>query len=95
MNLLNNAIEENEKIELTGRRGIWINMKEKDHGAVWLQVRNHIRHTEKKKQEEYGIGREILERNLLDQNGANCDSHAIFCVKIWKCYWEKEKDFGI
>lgn len=76
MNLLDNAIEENEKIELTDQRGIWMEMKETKQGEVWIKVKNNIRlgkkidfHTEKKKKEEHGIGRGIIEYLIKQYHG--------------------------
>ena len=42
VNLLDNAIEENERIESEEQRGIWLDMKEKEQGEVWLQIKNKL-----------------------------------------------------
>lgn len=76
MNLLDNAIEENEKIEDRNLRGIWIEMKENEWEEVHLQVKNRIRsgrkidfQTEKKKKEDHGIGRRIIEYLVKQYQG--------------------------
>ena len=76
MNLLDNAIEENEKIETEEQRGIWMDMKEKEQGEIWMQVKNKIRpgkkidfQTEKKKKEEHGIGRGIMKYLVTQYQG--------------------------
>ena len=93
MNLLDNAVEENEKIESTDQRGIWMEMKETKQGEVWIQVKNKIRpgkkidfHTEKKKKEEHGIGRGIIEYLVKQYQGeANVSidqETSVFCEII-------------
>lgn len=76
MNLLDNAIEENEKIEVAEQRGIWVEMKENEQKQIQIQVKNKIRsgkkidfQTEKKKKEEHGIGRGIVEYLVKQYQG--------------------------
>ena len=67
VNLLDNAIEENEKIEAEEQRGVWLDMKEKEQGEVWLQIKKINFQTEKKG--EHGIGRGIIEYLVKQYQG--------------------------
>ena len=74
VNLLDNAIEENEKIESEEQRGIWLDMKQKEQGEVWLQIKNQIRPDKKinfqtEKKGEHGIGRGIIEYLVKQYQG--------------------------
>ena len=74
VNLLDNAIEENEKIEAEEQRGIWLDMKEEEQGEVWLQIKNKIRPDKKinfqtEKKGEHGIGRGIIEYLVKQYQG--------------------------
>ena len=74
VNLLDNAIEENEKIEAEEQRGIWLDMKQKEQGEVWLQIKNKIRPDKKinfqtEKKGEHGIGRGIIEYLIKQYQG--------------------------
>ena len=91
VNLLDNAIEENEKIESEEQRGIWLDMKEKEQGEVWLQIKNKIRPDKKinfqtEKKGEHGIGRGIIEYLVKQYQGeekASIDQEtSVFCETI-------------
>ena len=90
VNLLDNAIEENEKIE-EEQRGIWLDMKEKEQGEVWLQIKNKIRLDKKidfqtEKKGEHGIGRGIIEylvKQYQGEENVRIDQEtAVFCETI-------------
>ena len=90
VNLLDNAIEENEKIE-EEQRGIWLDMKEKEQGEVWLQIKNKIRPDKKlnfqtEKKGEHGIGRGIIEylvKQYQGEENVRIDQEtAVFCETI-------------
>ena len=90
VNLLDNAIEENEKIE-EEQRGIWLDMKEKEQGEVWLQIKNKIRPDKKinfqtEKKGEHGIGRgsiEYLVKQYQGEENVRIDQEtAVFCETI-------------
>ena len=91
VNLLDNAIEENEKIEAEEQRGIWLDMKEEEQGEVWLQIKNKIRPDKKinfqtEKKGEHGIGRGIIEYLVKQYQGeekASIDQEtSVFCETI-------------
>ena len=90
VNLLDNAIEENEKIEAEEQRGIWLDMKEAQ-GEVLLQIKNKIRPGKKidfqtEKKGEHGIGRGIIEylvKQYQGEENVSIDSEtAVFCETI-------------
>lgn len=91
VNLLDNAIEENEKIEAEEQRGIWLDMKENEQGEVWLQIKNKIRPDKKinfktEKKGEHGIGRGIIEYLVKQYQGEEkvniVQERAVFCETI-------------
>lgn len=91
VNLLDNAIEENEKIESEGQRGIWVTMKETEQGEVWLQIKNKIRPGKKidfqtEKKGEHGIGRGIIaylvEQYQGEVNVSIDQEMSVFCETI-------------
>lgn len=90
VNLLDNAIEENEKIEAEEQRGIWLDMKEEQR-EVLLQVKNKIRSGRKidfqtEKKGEHGIGRGIIAYLVKQYQGeekVNIDPEtSIFCETV-------------
>ena len=91
VNLLDNAIEENEKIEAQEQRGIWLDMKEKDQEEVWLQIKNKIRPDKKidfqtEKKGEHGIGRGIIAYLVKQYRGkekVSIDQEtSVFCTTV-------------
>lgn len=100
VNLLDNAIEENEKIEAEEQRGIWLDMKE-EQGEVWLQIKNKIRPDKKinfqtEKQGEHGIGRGIIEYLVKQYQGeekVSIDQEtSVFCETILlKCRIQEDE----
>ena len=101
VNLLDNAIEENEKIEAEEQRGIWLDMKEKEQGEVWLQIKNKIRPDKKinfqtEKKGEHGIGRGIIEYLIKQYQGeekVSIDQEtSVFCETILlKCRIQEDE----
>ena len=101
VNLLDNAIEENEKIEAEEQRGIWLDMKQKEQGEVWLQIKNKIRPDKKinfqtEKQGEHGIGRGIIEYLVKQYQGeekVSIDQEtSVFCETILlKCRIQEDE----
>lgn len=101
VNLLDNAIEENEKIEAEEQRGIWLDMKEEEQGEVWLQIKNKIRPDKKinfqtEKQGEHGIGRGIIEYLVKQYQGGEKVSidqeTSVFCETILlKCRIQEDE----
>ena len=101
VNLLDNAIEENEKIESEEQRGIWLDMKEKEQGEVWLQIKNKIRPDKKinfqtEKKGEHGIGRGIIEYLVKQYQGEEKVSidqkTSVFCETILlKCRIQEDE----
>ena len=101
VNLLDNAIEENEKIESEEQRGIWLDMKEKEQGEVWLQIKNKIRPDKKinfqtEKKGEHGIGRGIIEYLVKQYQGeekVSIDQEtSVFCETILlKCRIQEDE----
>ena len=101
VNLLDNAIEENEKIEAEEQRGIWLDMKEEEQGEVWLQIKNKIRPDKKinfqtEKQGEHGIGRGIIEYLVKQYQGeekVSIDQEtSVFCETILlKCRIQEDE----
>ena len=101
INLLDNAIEENEKIEAEEQRGIWLDMKQKEQGEVWLQIKNKIRPDKKinfqtEKQGEHGIGRGIIEYLVKQYQGGEKVSidqeTSVFCETILlKCRIQEDE----
>ena len=101
VNLLDNAIEENEKIEAEEQRGIWLDMKQKEQGEVWLQIKNQIRPDKKinfqtEKKGEHGIGRGIIEYLVKQYQGeekVSIDQEtSVFCETILlKCRIQEDE----
>lgn len=101
VNLLDNAIEENEKIEAEEQRGIWLDMKQKEQGEVWLQIKNKIRPDKKinfqtEKKGEHGIGRGIIEYLVKQYQGeekVSIDQEtSVFCETILlKCRIQEDE----
>ena len=101
VNLLDNAIEENEKIESEEQRGIWLDMKQKEQGEVWLQIKNQIRPDKKinfqtEKKGEHGIGRGIIEYLVKQYQGeekVSIDQEtSVFCETILlKCRIQEDE----
>ena len=101
VNLLDNAIEENEKIEAEEQRGVWLDMKEKEQGEVWLQIKNKIRPDKKinfqtEKKGEHGIGRGIIEYLVKQYQGeekVSIDQEtSVFCETILlKCRIQEDE----
>ena len=101
VNLLDNAIEENEKIEAEEQRGIWLDMKEEEQGEVWLQIKNQIRPDKKinfqtEKKGEHGIGRGIIEYLVKQYQGeekVSIDQEtSVFCETILlKCRIQEDE----
>ena len=101
VNLLDNAIEENEKIEAEEQRGIWLDMKEEEQGEVWLQIKNKIRPDKKinfqtEKKGEHGIGRGIIEYLVKQYQGeekVSIDQEtSVFCETILlKCRIQEDE----
>ena len=101
VNLLDNAIEENEKIEAEEQRGIWLDMKEEEQGEVWLQIKNKIRPDKKinfqtEKKGEHGIGRGIIEYLIKQYQGeekVSIDQEtSVFCETILlKCRIQEDE----
>ena len=101
INLLDNAIEENEKIESEEQRGIWLDMKQKEQGEVWLQIKNKIRPDKKinfqtEKKGEHGIGRGIIEYLVKQYQGeekVSIDQEtSVFCETILlKCRIQEDE----
>ena len=101
VNLLDNAIEENERIESEEQRGIWLDMKEKEQGEVWLQIKNKIRPDKKinfqtEKKGEHGIGRGIIEYLVKQYQGeekVSIDQEtSVFCETILlKCRIQEDE----
>ena len=101
VNLLDNAIEENEKIEAEEQRGIWLDMKEKEQGEVWLQIKNQIRSDKKinfqtEKKGEHGIGRGIIEYLVKQYRGEEKVSidqkTSVFCeIVLLKCRIQEDE----
>ena len=101
VNLLDNAIEENEKIESEEQRGIWLDMKQKEQGEVWLQIKNKIRPDKKinfqtEKKGEHGIGRGIIEYLVKQYQGeekVSIDQEtSVFCETILlKCRIQEDE----
>lgn len=101
INLLDNAIEENEKIEAEEQRGIWLDMKEEEQGEVWLQIKNKIRPDKKinfqtEKKGEHGIGRGIIEYLVKQYQGeekVSIDQEtSVFCETILlKCRIQEDE----
>ena len=101
VNLLDNAIEENEKIEAEEQRGIWLDMKQKEQGEVWLQIKNKIRPDKKsnfqtEKKGEHGIGRGIIEYLVKQYQGEEKVSidqkTSVFCETILlKCRIQEDE----
>ena len=101
VNLLDNAIEENEKIEAEEQRGIWLDMKQKEQGEVWLQIKNKIRPDKKinfqtEKQGEHGIGRGIigyLVKQYQGEEKVSIDQEtSVFCETILlKCRIQEDE----
>ncbi len=75
-NLLDNAIEANEKITDPENRGIWLSLKKAD-GRISLNLKNRVIpgetitfQTQKAKKEEHGIGTRIIEALIEKYNGS-------------------------
>ena len=75
-NLLDNAIEANEKIAERENRGIWFDLKKED-GKIFLKLKNRVIpgekitfQTQKAKKEEHGIGTRIIESLIEKYNGS-------------------------
>lgn len=81
-NLMDNAIEANEKITDRGKRGIWLAMEKADKKLL-LTLKNCVVpgekitfQTQKAKKEEHGIGTRIIELLIEKYNGSrkvSCD----------------------
>lgn len=74
-NLLDNAVEANERISESDQRGITFSMGRKDNG-IWLEVTNRICpgekvtfQTKKKEKDEHGIGTKIIDSLVVKYNG--------------------------
>lgn len=74
-NLLNNAIEENERIPEDFSRGIWFSMGRKEQ-TIWIDVQNQIQpgvkvtfYTKKANKEEHGIGIKIIDSLIEKYHG--------------------------
>lgn len=74
-NLLNNAIEENERIPAEFPHGIWFSMGRKEQ-TIWIEVRNRIQpgvkvtfYTKKANKEEHGIGIKIIDSLIEKYHG--------------------------
>lgn len=74
-NLLDNAVEAEERIPQESIRGIYFSMGKKD-GDVWIDVENHICpgenvmfKTKKDAPEEHGIGTKIIDSLMQKYNG--------------------------
>ncbi|WP_346908565.1 GHKL domain-containing protein [Faecalicatena orotica] len=91
-NLLDNAIEANERIDGQKQRGITFSMGRKGDG-IWIEVSNRICPgekvtfmTKKEEKDEHGIGTKIIESLVVKYNGKKkitIDEKAhIFCKKI-------------
>ena len=71
-NLLDNAVEAQDRITDGGEKGIWFSMR-RDEKNIWIHVRNRVQkgekvtfETSKAKKEEHGIGTKIIE-NLVEK----------------------------
>lgn len=74
-NLLDNALEANEKICKNQKRGIWLVMGRRD-GKICIEVKNHIAagtkmdfKSEKQEKEEHGLGMKIIDYFVQKYNG--------------------------
>lgn len=79
-NLLDNAIESNERIEGSQEKGIWLFMK-KSEGKILIEIKNHFLkgenvtfHTKKADREKHGIGTKII-ANIIEKY----DGSRTFC----------------
>lgn len=99
-NLLDNALEANERIPENGKRGIRFAMGKRD-GEIWIETENYIRPGEvvtmktwKEEKEEHGIGTRIIDSLVEKYHGrkeifVDQDNH-LFTKKIYLLPNEEE-----
>lgn len=91
-NLLDNAVEANERIGEPEQRGITFSMGRKEE-SIWIEVSNRICpgekitfKTKKEEKDEHGIGTKIIESLVVKYNGKKeitiDEKEHIFCKKI-------------
>ena len=95
-NLLDNAVEAQDRITDGGEKGIWFSMR-RDEKNIWIHVRNRVQkgekvtfETSKAKKEEHGIGTKIIE-NLVEKYSGTMEISAdekegFFKERIILCY---------